>query len=133
LVPLGTPLLAGPGAIAATMLYVRQADDLGGALSVVLALVAVLVVVYLSMRCAPLLGRVLRANGIHLLARVVGRLLAALAAQLAGPLQHPAQPTSSTSRSSPATRLPLRSTASPGPSGPSASAASATSATRRPP
>src|SRR5690606_20513391 len=82
LVPLGTPLLAGPGAIAATMLYVRQADDLGGALSVVLALVAVLVVVYLSMRCAPLLGRVLRANGIHLLSRVMGLLVAAIAVQL---------------------------------------------------
>jgi len=49
LVPLGTPLLAGPGAIAATMLYAREADDLGGSLSVVLALVAVLVVIYLSM------------------------------------------------------------------------------------
>ena len=42
LVPLGTPLLAGPGAIAATMLYSRQADDLGGTLSVVLAIAAVL-------------------------------------------------------------------------------------------
>ena len=29
LVPLGTPLLAGPGAIAATIVFVRQADGLG--------------------------------------------------------------------------------------------------------
>src|SRR5215510_1301458 len=62
LVPLGTPLLAGPGAIAATMLYTRRADDLGGGLSVVLALAAVLVVVYLSMRYASGLGRLLRDN-----------------------------------------------------------------------
>ena len=48
----GTPLLAGPGAIAATMLYSRQADDLGGTLSVVLAIAAVLTVIYLSMRYA---------------------------------------------------------------------------------
>jgi multiple antibiotic resistance protein len=82
LVPLGTPLLAGPGAIAATMLYTRQADGLGGALSVVLALAAVLAVVYLSMRYAGSLGRLLRDNGIDLLSRVMGLLVAAIAVQL---------------------------------------------------
>lgn len=82
LVPLGTPLLAGPGAIAATMLYAREADGFGGSLSVVLALVAVLTVVYLSMRYAPLLGRLLRDNGIDLLSRVMGLLVAAIAVQL---------------------------------------------------
>ena len=30
LVPLGTPLLAGPGAIVATMLFVQRADGLAG-------------------------------------------------------------------------------------------------------
>lgn len=82
LVPLGTPLLAGPGAIAATMLYTRQADGVGGTLSVLLALVAVLAVVYLSMRFAPVLGRLLRDNGIELLSRVMGLLVAAIAVQL---------------------------------------------------
>jgi multiple antibiotic resistance protein len=82
LVPLGTPLLAGPGAIAATMLYTRQADDLGGSLSVVLALVAVLAVIYLSMRYASLFARVLHDNGIELLSRVMGLLVAAIAVQL---------------------------------------------------
>src|SRR3546814_18493925 len=37
LVPLGTPLLAGPGAIAAPLLYTRAAAGLGGATSLVLA------------------------------------------------------------------------------------------------
>jgi multiple antibiotic resistance protein len=82
LVPLGTPLLAGPGAIAATMLYTRQAHDLGGSLSVVLALVAVLAVIYLSMRYASVFARVLRDNGIELLSRVMGLLVAAIAVQL---------------------------------------------------
>jgi multiple antibiotic resistance protein len=82
LVPLGTPLLAGPGAIAATMLYAREADDLGGSLSVVLALVAVLVVIYLSMRYATGFARLLRDNGIELLSRVMGLLVAAIAVQL---------------------------------------------------
>ena len=82
LVPLGTPLLAGPGAIAATMLYTRQADDLGGSLSVVFALVAVLGVIYLSMRYASVFARVLHDNGIELLSRVMGLLVAAIAVQL---------------------------------------------------
>ena len=82
LVPLGTPLLAGPGAIAATMLYSRQADDLGGTLSVVLAIAAVLTVIYLAMRYAALFSRVLRDNGIELLSKVMGLLVAAIAVQL---------------------------------------------------
>jgi multiple antibiotic resistance protein len=82
LVPLGTPLLAGPGAIAATMLYSRQADDLGGSISVALAIAAVLTVVYLSMRYASVFARVLRHNGIELLSRIMGLLVAAIAVQL---------------------------------------------------
>ena len=82
LVPLGTPLLAGPGAIAATMLYSRQAHDLGGTLSVVLAIAAVLTVIYLAMRYAAVFSRLLRDNGIELLSKVMGLLVAAIAVQL---------------------------------------------------
>ena len=82
LVPLGTPLLAGPGAIAATMLYSRQAHDFGDTLSVVLAIAAVLTVVYLSLRYASVFARLLRHNGIELLSRVMGLLVAAIAVQL---------------------------------------------------
>ena len=60
-----------------------DADAVGGAASVVLALVAVLAVVYLAPRFGTLLGRVLHDNGIDLLPRVMGRLLVAvLAVQL---------------------------------------------------
>lgn len=88
LVPLGTPLLAGPGAIAATMLAMREASTPGELLTVVLALVGVLAVVYVSMRYATVLLRVLRDNGINLVTRVMGLLLAAIAVQLvAGAVQ----------------------------------------------
>ncbi len=82
LVPLGTPLLAGPGAIAATMLYVQRAETLGDVLSVVLALLGVLVVVYLGMRYSTVLARLLKDNGIELVSRLLGFLLAAIAVQL---------------------------------------------------
>lgn len=88
-VPLGTPLLAGPGAIAATILYMRRADTLGANLSVVVALLGALAVVYVVMRYSGIIGRLLRANGIDLMSRVMGLLLAAIAVQLvAGGIAH---------------------------------------------
>ena len=82
LVPLGTPLLAGPGAIAATMVYIRRADDFGEAMLVVVAIMAALAVVYVALRSAVGLARLLGSAGIELLTRVVGVLLAAIAVQL---------------------------------------------------
>jgi len=82
MVPLGTPLLAGPGAIAATMLYSGQADDLGGELSVLLALLTTITVVYLALRFSGLIARVVRPAGIHLLSRLMGLIAAAIAVQL---------------------------------------------------
>ncbi|HWH31705.1 MAG TPA: MarC family protein [Egibacteraceae bacterium] len=82
LVPLGTPLLAGPGAIAATMLAMRRADTVAEVSSVVLAIVAVLVVAWAALRFSLVISRVLKENGIHLISRVMGVLLAAIAVQL---------------------------------------------------
>lgn len=82
LVPLGTPLLAGPGAIATTMLYMRGSDGQGERLSVVLALLAALGVVYLCLRFSGVLHRVLKENGIHLISRILGLLVAAIGVQL---------------------------------------------------
>ncbi len=82
LVPLGTPLLAGPGAIVATMLAVQRADGPWGLVSVGLALVAALGVVWLTLRYAGLLGRVLHKSGIVLVTRIAGLLLSAIAVQM---------------------------------------------------
>lgn len=78
-VPLGTPLLAGPGAIAAIMVFMRQAEQ---GLGVALGLLGVLAVLYLSLRFAGLLQRVLRQAGIDLITRISGLLLTAIAVQL---------------------------------------------------
>ena len=81
-VPLGTPLLAGPGAIAATMVYVRRAHGIGAVFTVLGALATVLVILFLVLRFSGLLSRLLRDNGIELVSRIVGLLLAAIAVQL---------------------------------------------------
>lgn len=82
LVPLGTPLLAGPGAIVATMLAVQGADGAGGVVAVGTALVAALLVVFLTFRFASPLARVLKDSGIVLLSRIAGLLLSAIAVQM---------------------------------------------------
>jgi multiple antibiotic resistance protein len=81
-VPLGTPLLAGPGAIVATMLYVHRAGALPQRVAFALALAGVTIVLWLTMRFSGVLLRLLRASGVELLTRIAGLLLSAIAVQL---------------------------------------------------
>ncbi|GAB2753600.1 MarC family protein [Amycolatopsis magusensis] len=83
LVPLGTPLLAGPGAIAATIVFVRQADGRAGAyVALALAIVTVHFVLWMCMRYSGVVIKLIRESGITLLAKVAGLLLAAIAVEL---------------------------------------------------
>ncbi|MEO7236112.1 MAG: MarC family protein [Lapillicoccus sp.] len=85
MVPLGTPLLAGPGAIVAMMLAVQQAGGAAGAagyLAVGLALLATMLVVYVFLRFATVVRRVLRESGTMLATRIAGLLLSAIAVQM---------------------------------------------------
>ncbi|EEH65466.1 membrane protein, MarC family [Actinomyces urogenitalis DSM 15434] len=85
LVPLGTPLLAGPGAIVAAMVAVDSASTpVVGWVSIVAALVATHVVIWLSLRFSLPLHRVLGESGIRVLTRIFGLLLAAIAVQMMG-------------------------------------------------
>lgn len=82
LVPLGTPLLAGPGAIVAVILFVQDADHVGGYLGVAAAIVGVHLVIYLVMRFSSVIVRLIKRGGIEVLTRIAGLLLAAIAVQL---------------------------------------------------
>ena len=82
LVPLGTPLLAGPGAIVATMVFVQHADDRADWVAIALGVLAVHVTLWLSMRFAGAINRVLKESGTTLVTRIAGLLLAAIAVQL---------------------------------------------------
>ena len=81
-VPLGTPLLAGPGAIVATMLFVQRVHGVADGFVLAAAIGAVAVAVWLPMRFATVVHRVLTDNGVELVTRVAGLLLAAIAVQL---------------------------------------------------
>ncbi len=82
LVPLGTPLLAGPGAIVATMLFVKQAEAAADHFAIAIAIVAVMLTVWVVLRFAGGIVKVLRPGGIEVLTRIAGLLLAAIAVQL---------------------------------------------------
>ena len=83
LVPLGTPLLAGPGAIVATMVFVQQSDGtLADWLAISLGILAVHLSLYLAMRFAGVIHRLLGDSGTTLVTRIAGLLLAAIAVQL---------------------------------------------------
>jgi len=81
-VPLGTPLLAGPGAIVATMLFVERIGSVGGAVAFGAAIVAVVAALWLAMRFSGVILRLLRGSGVELLTRIAGLLLSAIAVQL---------------------------------------------------
>jgi multiple antibiotic resistance protein len=82
LVPLGTPLLAGPGAIVATMLFVQRAEATADYVAIAVGIVAVMLVVWLTLQFSGFIVKVLRPGGIEVLTRIAGLLLAAIAVQL---------------------------------------------------
>ncbi|TVL94003.1 MarC family protein [Streptomyces sp. SAJ15] len=81
LVPLGMPLLAGPGAIVSVILAVQNADGVSGQISVWAAIVAMHVVLWLTMRYSLLIIRVIKDGGVVLVTRLAGMMLSALAVQ----------------------------------------------------
>ncbi|MBA2641048.1 MAG: MarC family protein [Nocardioidaceae bacterium] len=82
MVPLGTPLLAGPGAIVATMVFVERVDDTPALVAVMAGVVGVHLVLWLSMRYSVLILRLLGDSGVTLVTRISGLLLSAIAVQL---------------------------------------------------
>ncbi|MBO0844135.1 MAG: MarC family protein [Nocardioides sp.] len=88
LVPLGTPLLAGPGAIVATMVFSKRVQDVGDFTAVALAVIAVHVCIWLAMTFSIPILRLLRESGILLVTRIAGLLLSAIAVQLVADAVH---------------------------------------------
>lgn len=80
--PLATPLIAGPGAISAVILLIAgtEGDYLKDA-AVVAGLLAILLLTYVMLRLAIPIQRLLGLTGAHVVSRIVGVLLSALAVQ----------------------------------------------------
>jgi multiple antibiotic resistance protein len=79
--PMAMPMLAGPGAIASIMLLVGSAEGVTGTIVVLAALLVVLVLTLLALWAASPLMRLVGARVEAVITRLLGVLLAALAAQ----------------------------------------------------
>jgi multiple antibiotic resistance protein len=82
LVPLGTPLLAGPGAIVATMIFVQQVDSPEMATGLIAAVIAVHIAIAAALMASTTILKVIKEAGVTLVARIAGLLLAAIAVQM---------------------------------------------------
>ncbi len=81
--PLATPLLAGPGAIGAIILFHASAEgSTEKQLAVVLALVTVMLAALACLLASSFLQRLLGKTGMNVINRIMGVLLSALAVQL---------------------------------------------------
>jgi multiple antibiotic resistance protein len=80
-IPLGVPLLAGPGAVATVMVLVGKAQSFPERATVFAAITAVGVSSLLVLRSAPMIARALGTTGINIVGRVMGLILASVATQ----------------------------------------------------
>ena len=82
-VPFAMPLLIGPGAISATIIYAGEAQPLGagGFLAGLLAMAAVSLVTFVTFALTPLISRALGRIGMTITVRLAGLILCAMAVQ----------------------------------------------------
>jgi multiple antibiotic resistance protein len=80
--PLATPLIAGPGAMgAAILLMADQEGDLTGQAIIIASLLTIVLLTFISLLLASKIQRLLGVTGMHVITRVMGVLLTALAVQ----------------------------------------------------
>jgi MarC family membrane protein len=81
IVPLAMPLLAGPGAIATSVVVMGRAKHLWYSAIVIFCIAATSLISYVMLRAAPRIDRVLGQTGVAVLGRVMGLMLAAIGVQ----------------------------------------------------
>ncbi len=81
IVPLGIPMLAGPGAISSVMVMVGQAESVWQWVAILSAIAVTAFVSFWVLSGAERLQRLLGETGIRILVRIMGLLLVALAMQ----------------------------------------------------
>lgn len=81
IIPLGIPMLAGPGSIATVTVLMSKAETAAKASIVVGCILTTGLLSYLLLRAAAVLERTLKQTGLNILNRIMGLILAAVAVQ----------------------------------------------------
>lgn len=82
LVPLGTPLLAGPGAIVTIMLFAQEVDSSAMTLALASAVIGAHLIIGLTLMFSTHVVALIKESGVMLLAKVAGLLTAAIAFEM---------------------------------------------------
>lgn len=77
-VPLGTPLLAGPGAISTVILYAQRFTSVSHYFYLFCGIVVLVLLTALCFRLAPSIARLLGKTGINVVTRLMGLIMAAV-------------------------------------------------------
>ncbi len=80
--PLATPLIAGPGAMGAVILLMaHQEGNVTGQVIIIASLLAILLLTFVSLLLAGKIVKLFGVTGMHVITRIMGVLLSALAVQ----------------------------------------------------
>lgn len=79
--PMAMPLLSGPGSISYLITQFKQHPEWSERIAILAAIVAMGVLVYLTLRAAPLLFRIFGTGGLNAIARIMGFLVVAIGVQ----------------------------------------------------
>jgi len=81
IIPIGIPLLAGPGAIATATMWAARAHSVGERISLFAAIFLIMGISFLTLSFAARVARFFGQTGINVITRIMGLILAATAAQ----------------------------------------------------
>jgi multiple antibiotic resistance protein len=81
-VPLGIPLVAGPGSITAVIVQMQRGAGAGHLAAVLACIAVVSLACWLALRFAEAIGRTLGPLGLNVVSRLLGLLLAAVAIEM---------------------------------------------------
>lgn len=82
MVPLATPLLAGPGAIVAVMIFAEQVKNPTMGFALAGAVITVHIIVALALMASTFILKLIGKSGVDLLARIAGLVLSGIAVQM---------------------------------------------------
>jgi len=78
IVPMGIPLLAGPGAISTVIVYSHHAASLAQKLILGAEILTVALLIWLCLNAAPYIAKLLGKTGMNIITRIMGLILAAI-------------------------------------------------------
>ena len=81
IIPLGVPVISGPGAITSTMILSGETQSVVGLGIVILAILVTLVATYIVLRAAPKISALLGNSGMRIITRIMGLIVMVIAVQ----------------------------------------------------